>query len=106
MIFTVAYIHYIELKKQNQNKKTMKLTKMRRSKKYFHFCETDKGSNCYYSIQQFKNTFKPLLEITKEKYGKNNDTILLGGYFNDKISILMENLQTVLISQEKRNSLN
>ena len=106
MIFTVAYIHYIELKKAKPNKKTMKLTKMRRSKKHFHFCENDKGSNCYQSIQKFKNTFKSLLEITKEKYGKNNDTILFGGYFNDKINILMENLQTVLTSQEKRNSLN
>ena len=47
MIFTVAYIHYIELKKTKPNKKTMKLTKMRRSKKHFHFCENDKGSNCY-----------------------------------------------------------
>lgn len=58
----------------------------------FPFCDTKKGLYWYYIIQQFKSTFKPLLEITQEKCGKNIDVILFEWYFNDKTDILMEKI--------------
>ena len=58
----------------------------------FPFCDTKKGLYWYYIIQQFKSTFKPLLEITQEKCRKNIDVILFEWYFNDKTDILMEKI--------------
>ena len=45
----------------------------------FPFCDTKKGLYCYYIIQQFKSTFKPLLEITQEKCGKILTSFSLNG---------------------------